>query len=109
MSKRPPTLANTITKEHLDAYLARSLTANDIAALYSVHPNYVYQTIKREPLPPKQLTPTKAQLSAARKLYRLKVSLTTSARLAAEATYTSLRTMYRYKARARQLQAENKL
>jgi hypothetical protein len=104
MTKRTNTLVERVSQEHLELYMARAITAKQFAEIYKVNDVYVYQTFKRPPLPPKQSTPTKSELSAARKLYRLKLSLTTTAKLAAEATYTSLRTMYRYKAKAKQMQ-----
>jgi hypothetical protein len=107
MPKRSNTLADRISQEHLDLYLARELTAKRVSEIYNVNLLYVYQAFRREPLPARLPSPTKSELSAARKLFRLKLSLTTTAKLAAEATYTSLRTMYRYKAKAKQLQEAN--
>jgi hypothetical protein len=110
MSKQRPSLAERVTQEDLTLYLARTMTARNLADLYNVkNIDYVYQTFRREPKLEMPKQPPKAQLSEARRRYRLKVSLTTSARLAAEATYTSLRTMYRYRAKAKRLQAEGLL
>lgn len=104
MSKRRLTLVDLVTQEHLQLYKDRKILAKDLATIYGVNPNYIYQAIKREPAPVKPPSPTKSELTKARREYRLKLSLTTSARIAAETTYTSLRTMYRYKALAKKLQ-----
>jgi AmiR/NasT family two-component response regulator len=110
MSKQRPSLAERVTQEDLAAYLERQITARTLADLYSVkNIDYIYQTFRRQPKLEQPKPQPKSQLSAARRRYRLKVSLTTSARLAAEATYTSLRTMYRYRAKAKLLQAEGLL
>lgn len=104
MSKRRLTLVDLVTQEHLQLYKDRKILAKDLAAIYSVNPNYIYQVIKREPAPKKPSSPTKSELTKARREYRLKLCLTTSARIAAEITYTNLRTIYRYRALAKKLQ-----
>ena len=84
--------------EERAAYLRFEITSRELSARYNIPIGYLYQILPRPPRPKK---PKKSELNAARRAFRTQLASTTPTLEAARIAHCSTRTIFRYKAKAR--------